>query len=375
LLESEERFRELAENIPEAFWVTSPDFNRMIYISPAYETIWGHTCKSLYEHPESWIDNIHPDDRDRVSAALENHTHGKGDFAEEYRIIRPDGSQRWIIDCAYSIKGKSGVTDHIIGVAKNITERKEAEEQIKASLREKEVLLKEIHHRVKNNMQIVSSLLNLQSESVDDENTRQILKKSQNRVKSMALVHEKLYQTEDLSSIDFGEYTRSLTTRLLHSFGEETRGVQLVIDMDEVCLDVNKAIPCGLIINEIVTNSFKHAFTDSTTDVDKNKLEGKGVIKVSMRKNADPESRTSADVETLAQTAGRSSVSAEIAPGQAGIIELVVGDNGIGLPEGLDFRNTKTLGMELVITLVGQLEGSIEYVNKGGTEFKITFEA
>jgi two-component sensor histidine kinase len=224
-------------------------------------------------------------------------------------------------------------------------------------------------------MQIVSSLLNLQSESVDDENTRQILKKSQNRVKSMALVHEKLYQTEDLSSIDFGEYTRSLTTRLLHSFGEETRGVQLVIDMDEVCLDVNKAIPCGLIINEIVTNSFKHAFNDSITDVDKNKLEGKGVIKVSMRKNADPESRTSADVETLAQTAGRSSVSAEIAPGQAGIIELVVGDNGIGLPEGLDFRNTKTLGMELVITLVGQLEGSIEYVNKGGTEFKITFEA
>lgn len=354
LRKSEEGFRELAENIPEAFWVTSPDFKRIIYLSPAYETIWGHTCKSLYEHPDSWIDNVHSDDRDRVAAALENHTQGKADFTEEYRIIRPDGSERWIVDCAYSIKGKSGLIDHIIGVAKDITERKKAEEQIKASLREKEVLLKEIHHRVKNNMQIVSSLLNLQSESVDDESTRQIFKKSQNRVKSMALVHEKLYQTEDLSSIDFGEYTRSLTARLLHSFGDNTNGIQLVIDIDEVFLDVNKAIPCGLIINEIVSNSFKHAFPDSTTGADKNKFEGNGVIKVSMRKNADPVSRTSADVDT-------------------GIIELVVGDNGIGLHEGLDFRKTKTLGMELVITLVDQLDGSIEYVNNGGTEFKITF--
>ncbi len=342
---SEERFRELAENIPEVFWVTSPDFKRMIYISPAYETIWGRTCKSLYEHPESWMDNIHPDDRDRVAAALENHVNGKDGFAEEYRVMRTDGSQRWIVDCAYSIKGESGLTDHIIGVAKDITERKIAEEKIKTSLHEKEVLLKEIHHRVKNNMQIVSSLLNLQSESVDDESIRQLLKKSQNRVKSMALVHEKLYQTEDLSSIDFAEYTRSLTTRLLHSFGSNSKRVQLVIDMDEVCLDVNRAIPCGLIINEIVTNSFKHAFPDSTTGVDENKFEGKGVIKVFMRENP-----------------------------KSGIMELVVGDNGMGLPEGLDFRHTKTLGMELVNTLVDQLDGSIEYVNNGGTEFKITFK-
>ena len=256
-------------------------------------------------------------------------------------------------------------------------ERVQADEQIKKSLREKEVLLKEIHHRVKNNMQIVSSLLNLQSESIDDENIRQIFKKSQNRVKSMALVHEQLYQTKDLSSIDFGEYTRSLTARLLHSFGDNTNGVQIMMDIDEVYLDVNKAIPCGLIMNEIVTNSLKHAFPDSTTGADKNKFEGKGVIKVSMRKIADcelsPEDDPGASHRSDNHIVGQNAdFKSEIRNPKSEIIELVISDNGIGLPEGLDFRNTKTLGMELINTLVDQLDGSIEYIkDKGGTEFKI----
>jgi PAS domain S-box-containing protein len=370
LQKSEEKYRAVFEQAISSNVVVDGDTGRIIeFNTHAHESL-GYTRKEFESLKVSDIDTIENDED--VRKHIERIIRSGSDVFETKHKGKDGKIHNMIISAKLlSIPGRNLITSQW----HDITERKKAEEQIKASLREKEVLLKEIHHRVKNNMQIVSSLLNLQSESVDDENTRQILKKSQNRVKSMALVHEKLYQTEDLSSIDFGEYTRSLTTRLLHSFGEETRGVQLVIDMDEVCLDVNKAIPCGLIINEIVTNSFKHAFTDSTTDVDKNKLEGKGVIKVSMRKNADPESRTSAVVETLAQTAGRSSASAEIAPGQAGIMELVVGDNGIGLPEGLDFRNTKTLGMELVITLVGQLEGSIEYVNKGGTEFKITFEA
>jgi len=166
-------------------------------------------------------------------------------------------------------------------------ERMEAEEEIRKSLREKEVLLKEIHHRVKNNMQIVSSLLNLQVESIDDENTRQILRKSQDRVKSMAIVHEKLYQSKDLSMIEFGEYTRSLTARLLHSFEDDANGIQLEIDMDDILLDVNKAIPCGLIINEIISNSIKYAFPNSTAGADKDNLKYNCIIKVSMHRIVD----------------------------------------------------------------------------------------
>ncbi|MBS1258578.1 MAG: hypothetical protein MAG551_01637 [Candidatus Scalindua arabica] len=261
----------------------------------------------------------------------------------EFQNKKKNGELYWESASISSAKDEKGTITNYVAVKEDITERKKAEDQIKASLREKEVLLKEIHHRVKNNMQIISSLLNLQLESIEDENIRQILKESRNRVKSMALVHEKLYQTKDLSRIDFGEYMRSLTASLLRAFGVNTDRVQLVNDIDEVFLDVNKAIPCGLITNEIVSNSIKYAFSDSAT----------GVIKVSMHKISDCGFR-------------------DLNP-QSEIVELVISDNGVGLPEGLDFRHTKTLGMELVNTLVGQLDGSIEYVNINGAEFKITF--
>jgi PAS domain S-box-containing protein len=340
LRKSEERFRELAENIPEAFWVTSPDFNRMIYISPAYETIWGRTSKSLYENPRSWIDNIHPDDRDRVTTTLEDHIQGKADFEEEYRIIRPDGTERWIIDHAYSIKGKSGLTDHIIGVAKDITERKRAEEQIKSSLKEKEVLLREIHHRVKNNMQIMASLLRLQSEGIKDKHLLDLFNESQNRIKSMALIHEDLYQSKDFARIDFEQYTRTLTGRLISSYGVDPNRIIASVNIDNVFLDVDKAIPCGLILNELFTNSLKYAFP-----VDKfgaNLKDKKGEIRIDCHSNSAEHT-------------------------------LVFSDNGVGFPENIDFHKTETLGLDLVKSLTRQLGGTIELNRNNGTEFTITF--
>lgn len=145
---SEERFRELAENIPSVFWVATPDFNRITYASPAYEIVWGRTCKSLYEHPKSWRDSIHPDDRDRVTAALEDHIQDKAVFEEEYRIVRPDGSTHWIRDRAFSIKTGPGTTDHIIGIAEDITERKNTEERLKETtveLKDKNENLERFH--------------------------------------------------------------------------------------------------------------------------------------------------------------------------------------------------------------------------------------
>ncbi|MFQ5687443.1 MAG: PAS domain S-box protein, partial [Candidatus Scalindua sp.] len=296
LQKSEERYRAVFEQAASSNVVVDGDTGEIVeFNTHAHENL-GYTRKEF--------EDLKIVDIDIIEKIIKN---GSDIFETKHR--GKDGKiHNMIINAKrLSIPGLNFISTQW----NDITGRKEAEEQIKKSLREKEVLLKEIHHRIKNNMQIVSSLLNLQSESVDDENTRQILRKSQNRVKSMALVHEKLYQTEDLSSIDFADYTRSLTARLFHSFVDKTNRVQLKIDMSEVYLDVNKAIPCGLIINEIVSNSIKHAFPDSATGVDKNKFEGKGVIKVSMRKN----------------TASKSE-----------IVELVVSDNGIGLSEGLDFR-------------------------------------
>lgn len=214
----------------------------------------------------------------------------------------------------------------------DIAERKRMEEKIRAALREKEVLLKEVHHRVKNNMQVISSILDLQSMYIKNNHTLKVFADSQNRIRSMALVHEKLYESKDLARIDFAEYVRSMTGHLLslHGAGD---GVRFSIDIKDVLLDVNAAIPCGLIINELVSNSLKYAFPKGR----------KGEIHIGLRLAKDNK------------------------------FTLTVKDNGVGLPKGLDFRKTESLGLQLVIMLTEQLDGSIEVDTRKGTTFKITF--
>jgi len=210
--------------------------------------------------------------------------------------------------------------------------RKRAEEKIKASLKEKDVLLKEIHHRVKNNMQIISSLIRLQSRDVEDEKAQRIFEISQNRIRSIALIHETLYQSEDLSQIDFSNYIRRLTTHLLSVYRPDGTMHRLNLDVPEVLLDINRAIPCGLIINELVSNVMKHAFP----------LDKRGEIYVRFAE-AD------------------------------GVFTLVVKDNGEGFPDGLDFRTTDSLGLQIVSDLVQQLEGEIRLEKEEGTAFIISF--
>lgn len=218
-------------------------------------------------------------------------------------------------------------------VARDITERKEAEERIKASLKEREVMLREIHHRVKNNMQIISSLLRLQSRQIRDRKVRDIFDVGQNRIRSMALIHESLYQSKDLAKINFSDYIKRLTTHLFSIYRAGMEHIKMHVKVGNVFLDINRAIPCGLIINELVSNSLKHAFADGK----------KGEITVKM--DAD----------------------------RRGKYILVVRDTGVGFPEDLDFYRTKTLGMQLVTDLVSQLEGSIELRRSKGTEFRIVF--
>jgi two-component sensor histidine kinase/CheY-like chemotaxis protein len=223
----------------------------------------------------------------------------------------------------------------MLELEREVAERKRAEDQIKASLREKEVLLQEVHHRVKNNMQIISSLFSLQSRHIKDKRALEIFKSSQNRVRSMALIHERFYQSEDMAKVDFAEYAQSLTSHLFSSHGIKPGAVKLNLKIKDVFLDLNTAIPCGLIINELVSNSLKHAFPG----------ENNGEIKIAMH------------------------------PLNKDGMEVIVSDNGVGLPKKVDFRKTDSLGLHLVNLLAeDQLHGNIKLDRTKGTSFHIRFK-
>jgi two-component sensor histidine kinase len=222
----------------------------------------------------------------------------------------------------------------VIEYVRDITERKTAEDRLQASLAEKEVLLREIHHRVKNNMQVISSLLNLQSRHIQDPAVLEAFKESQRRIRSMALIHERLYQSTDLSRIEFSQYLRNLATHLFHSYQVDSDRIRLSLDAEEVFLNINTAIPCGLIVNELISNSLKHAFPEGR----------KGEVGVSLQR--------------------------VIGDGYM----IRVRDDGIGFPEGLDFRRTETLGMQIISTLASQIEASIELTRERGTSFTIRFQ-
>ena len=218
---------------------------------------------------------------------------------------------------------------------RDITEQRRSEDKIRKSLDEKEVLLKEIHHRVKNNMQIVSSLLDHQTQFIKDKNVIEIFAESQNRIASMALVHEKLYQSKDLAKIDIHDYINDLVANLFQSYVQNSGKTKLNMKIENIQLDIDLAIPCGLIINELVTNSLKYAFLDSRN----------GEIKIVFRKTDE------------------------------NILELSISDNGIGIPLDLDFRKTGSLGLHLVTILAeNQLHGKINLYRNEGTEFRIEFK-
>jgi PAS domain S-box-containing protein len=232
------------------------------------------------------------------------------------------------------IDKKTGQMKGVIEYVRDITERKKAEDRLQASLQEKEVLLKEVHHRVKNNMQVISSLLNLQSRHVKDPEVLEMFKESQRRIRSMALIHERLYQSSDFSRIEFSEYIRNLATHLFHSYQVDASRVQLKIEAEKVHLNINTAIPCGLIVNELVSNALKHGFPEGRKgqlEIDLSRVKGDGY-------------------------------------------RLRVRDDGVGFPEGLDFRKTETLGMQIVGTLISQIDASIDLVRDKGTEFTIHFQ-
>ncbi|MEK7251478.1 MAG: histidine kinase dimerization/phosphoacceptor domain -containing protein [Bacteroidota bacterium] len=215
----------------------------------------------------------------------------------------------------------------------DITERKKAEEQIHTSLREKEVLLKEVHHRVKNNLQIISSLLKLQSGFVEDKRALELFRESQDIIRSMALIHEKLYRSDDLSSVNYSEYITEVATNLFRSYGINTDAILLSVDVANVAWGLDTAIPVSLIINELISNSLKYAF---------------------------PNGR-------------QGQISIRLYTYDGMYFTLVVSDNGVGIPEHVDIQQTESLGLQLVAALTDELQGKLTLDRFKGTRFTITF--
>ncbi len=331
LLEANARLNTLLQAIPDVVYFKDAE-GRNLIVNSSFEKLAGLSGEKIIGKKD---DELLLPDLARYCRESDEKVVKHGKFLRfEEESAGQGGEKTYFETIKAPVFDQNGSMVGLVGVSRDITERKRAEEKIKASLQEKEVLLKEIHHRVKNNLQVISSLLNLQAYNSSDPQLLKILREGQNRIRSMALVHEKLYQSKDLSRIDFAEYIRNLAVHLFHSYQVDPGRIQLKQDIEGIFLDINAAIPCGLIMNELMSNSLKYAFPGGRS----------GEISLELRRQDDRR------------------------------LLLVVRDNGVGLPKDLDIQKTKTLGMQIVTLLAYQLDGSLEVRRETGTEFRILFQ-
>ena len=364
------------------------------YISPSAPKILGYKPENMMG--KNILDLVHPDDLERLKSSTRKAIYAHSSNEIEYRHKTSSGDYIWIETTSNPIFDHEDNLKGFVCGSRNIDDRKHAEEQIKTSLEEKEVLLKEIHHRVKNNMQIISSLLSLQSRYIEDENYLAIFKESQDRVKSMAMIHEGLYKTHNLARINFEEYTQRLISGLFSSYGMDQNIIKTKMDLDKILLDVDTAIPLGLILNELISNSLKHAFphvyyhdsknitceypaAESCGPANENKRNsdlrarnetGKSLIRASKseisRVSFNPKIQSFEGFTDSEEIKGEINISLSQ---DEDMLKLEVGDNGVGFPENVNFQNTESLGLQLVNTLVNQLGGDIKLEKDSGTKF------
>ncbi|ADZ09668.1 signal transduction histidine kinase [Methanobacterium lacus] len=328
LIVSEEKYRTIFENIQDVFFQTD-QHGILKTLSPSIERYSGYKPEDIIGKPAD-IFYADPHERKLLIKEIENRGH-----VEDHELIFKTKENK-LINVSINAQVMRNSRNEPVGIEgsiRDITERKQMEIKLKKSLNEKEMLLKEIHHRVKNNLMIISSLLSLQTDYIKDKASKNIFIESQNRARSMALIHEKLYQSTDLKSINFGEYIKNLTSELFYTYRVGNSGVDIHYNIEDLKLDINTAIPLGLIANELITNSLKYAFVNG----------GDGVVIIEFKK---------VDHNYI----------------------FMIKDNGVGLPEGFDYKNSDSLGLQLVNNLSEQIDAEIELNTTDGTEFKIKFK-
>lgn len=332
LKKSEERFRAVAESALDGIVTTDVDGN-IIFFNNSLKTIFGYEAGELSGKPltilmpgrfkEKYLSEL-----ERFKSSGKHRLMGK---TVSTTGLKKDGSE-FPFEMSLSA-WESGGTTYFTSILRDLSERKKMEEELLESLKEKEMLLKEIYHRTKNNLIVISSLLNVQSQHITDEKALNFFKKSQYRARSMALIHERLYQSRDLKRINFGDYIRKLSNELLEAYAINPENKKMDISADDIMLDINTAIPLGLILNELISNSLKYAFPNGR----------EGEISIDFREVDDQ-------------------------------FLLTVKDDGVGFPEDLNFRTAKTLGSKLINSLTNQIEGEIKLDRSKGTKFQIKFK-
>ncbi len=343
LRESEERWQLALRGNNDGIWDWNVKTNDAFF-SGRWKEMLGYEDYEICNHLDEWAKRVHPDDLGCVAQLIQDHFSKKTPFyISEHRILCKDGTYKWILARGQALWDEKGKPVRIVGCHTDITERKLAEEalryheeQMKESLREKEVLLGEIHHRVKNNLHIISNLLYLQANRSEDMRTREILQDSRNRVDSMALIHESLYRVQNFSEINLAEYVRKLSANLLSIYKVQPDAIPFKINAKtDILINLEQAIPCSLIINELITNALKHGLQNNRD----------GEVFVTLERSPDNQ------------------------------LILSVGNSGNTVPADFDLKNPKSMGLKLVVTLVKQLKGVIEIERGDKTVFVIKFTA
>lgn len=334
---------------------------KLIFLHGPVEEITGYPKQYFLSGKVDWQEIIIPEDRPVIFKKKERLKLNLNFIVEsEYRIQKKDGEIKWVREIIQRISEESESSGKFQGLVYDITERKMAEEALEKI---DQIRLKEVHHRIKNNLQVISSLLSLQAEKFEDKEVLEAFRESQNRVASIAMIHEELHESESTDAFDFSEYLRKLTADLFSSYNVGDRNISLKLNLEQVYLGMNTAIPLGIIVNEIISNALKHAFplgTGGEISINFYRTETLAAkYDVSDQDKDCPEGDDCKDCEDCINNNFR--------------YILTVADNGRGIPEEIDFQNTDSLGLQLVNILVEQIGGRIELKRSQGTKYVICF--
>jgi len=331
LIKSEEKFRSVADSAVDGI-ITTDKHGGIVLFNSSLKRIFGYDLDEIKGQNVTMLmpDRYKNDFETKLQNFNSTGTHELNGKTFGSIGLKKNGEE-FPFEISVATWGSKN-EPYTTSIIRDVTDRKITEQKLQRSIKEKEMLLKEIHHRVKNNLMIISSLLSLQSRYIKDENSKTIFIESQNRARSMALIHERLYQSTDLKDIDFGDYIQTLATDLYNTYVIDRNLIKMNIETDTVNLDIDTSIPLGLILNELVTNSLKHAFSPGE----------KGTIDIILKKQGDK-------------------------------YILEVKDNGKGLPKDMDYETAGSLGLSLITSLSEQIDADLNYVSHPGTLFRVSF--